>query len=153
MYLSNYMAVTQHGEDYIKKCESEEVHVRLAKDVQEATLAVIREEVKASIKENVNGKIDRMSEKVDDVYEKLTINIGVQQTALMKATLEQNTLREEDAKERKEQWGRILPIIEKYEKEKIFNEEATKKGKVALFWASVVAGIGGVIIMAKQLGL
>ena len=46
---------------------------------------------------------------------------------------------------------RMMPIIEAFEQEKDYREVVQKKGRSVIFWTSIIAGIGGVYLIGRDI--
>lgn len=85
-------------------------------------LEVIRSEIAVGIKQNVNGKLDRMQEGLDT----------------------HNLKHENDMQ-------RMMPIIESYEEGKRDIESAQKAGKIVLWLAASTTAIGGAYLVVRNI--
>ncbi len=84
-------------------------------------LEIIKEQIAFSIKENVNGKIDKIQLEITDNHEK-----------------------------HRQDMERILPIIEAYEASEQAVNAAKKGGKVVIGIATFISALGGAYLILKQ---
>ncbi len=105
----------------------------VAKKVATHTLKVIREEIAATIKVTVNGKLDVLRKENNDGMKVIRDEIQ-----------DHNEKHEKDM-------VRLMPIIEAYESSKEAVDTAKRGGKVVIWITGAITGIGGAWLILKAI--